>query len=80
MAVADAAPPAALKLVGRHVPLSSMTWLLNILSAPETRDGWWLLRSQSDHARGGASSQDMAIWSADGRPVAAQMQSVALFA
>ena len=80
IAVADSPPPAALKLVGKHVPLSSMTWLVNLLSPPETRDGWWLLRAASDYARGGTSSQDMAVWNADGRPVASQMQSVALFA
>lgn len=80
IAIADALPPAALRLVGEHVPLSSMTWLLNVLAPPATRDGWWLLRAASDYARGGASSQDMAVWDADRRPVASQMQSVALFA
>ena len=80
IAIADCLPPAALRLVGAHVPLSSMTWLLNLLAAqPVTRDGWWLLRARSDYARGGASSQEMAVWDADGRPVAAQMQSVAIF-
>ncbi|MBB4155270.1 acyl-CoA thioesterase [Sphingomonas jinjuensis] len=80
IAVADCLPPAALKLVGRPVPLSSMTWQLNLLGpAPRTEDGWWLLRARTDYAREGSSSQSMAIWNAAGEPVAEQMQSVAIF-
>jgi acyl-CoA thioesterase len=81
MAVADCLPPAALKLLGGPAPLSSMTWLLNILGPqPVTRDGWWLLRATTDYTKDGNSSQQMAIWNADGTPIAEQMQSVAIFA
>ena len=81
VAVADSLPPAALKLLGGPAPLSSMTWLLNLLTpAPRTSDGWWLLRAASDHVRAGSSSQQMAIWNADGVAMAEQMQSVAVFA
>jgi acyl-CoA thioesterase len=81
MAVADCLPPVALKMLGRPAPVSSMTWQLNLLGgAPATDDGWWLLQAISDHARAGNSSQRMGIWSADGTPVADQMQSVAVFA
>lgn len=80
MAVADCLPPAAIKLVGGPAPLSSMTWLVNLLAPPVTRDGWWLLHAVADHAKDGASSQRMAIWNADGDAVAEQMQSVAIFA
>lgn len=81
IAVADCLPPAALKLVGGVAPISSMTWLLNLLTpVPATRDGWWLLRAATDHARDGSSSQPMAIWNADGVPVAQHLQSVAIFA
>ena len=47
--------------------------------APATKDGWWLLRSTGDYAEKGCSSQRMAMWNADGVPVLAGMQSVALF-
>jgi acyl-CoA thioesterase len=81
MAIADCLPPAALKLLGGPAPLSSMTWLLNILGPqPVTRDGWWLLRATTDYTKDGSSSQQMAIWNADGTPIAEQMQSVAIFA
>ena len=80
MAVADCLPPAALRLVGGVAPVSSMTWQLNLLSPPVTQDGWFLLRTDSRFTRAGLSSQSMAIWSADGTPLAEQMQSVAIFA
>ena len=78
--IADCLPPAALKLVGGPAPVSSMTWLLNVLGPqPRTEDGWWLLRANADYASGGSSSQQMGIWNAGGEPVAEQMQSVAIF-
>lgn len=81
LAIGDCLPPAALRLLGRNVPMSSLTWILNVLGpAPATEDGWWLLRSNADYARAGSSSQVMGIWNARGEMVAEQMQSVALFA
>lgn len=78
--IGDCLPPAAMKLMRRFVPLSSLTWLLNLLGpVPRNEDGWWLLRAQTDYARHGSSSQYMHIWSADRAPVAQQMQSVAIF-
>jgi acyl-CoA thioesterase len=81
MAIGDCLPPAALRLLGRNVPMSSMTWILNVLGpTPSTEDGWWLLRSNADYARAGSSSQQMGIWNSKGEMVAEQMQSVAVFA
>lgn len=82
LAVADALPPAAFKLLGKQpAPISSLTWIVNLLTpAPATTDGWWLLSAQSDYARNGCSSQAMTIWNADGQPIAQGMQSVAIFA
>lgn len=82
LAVADALPPAAFKLLGKQpAPISSLTWIVNLLTAtPATTDGWWLLSAKSDHAKQGCSSQSMTLWNADGEPVAQGMQSVAIFA
>lgn len=82
MAVADALPPAAFKLLGKSpAPISSLTWIVNLLTpTPATTDGWWLLSAKSEHARGGCSSQTMTLWNAAGEPVAQGMQSVAIFA
>ena len=82
MAIADALPPAALKLLGGGMaPVSSLTWIVNLLTAaPGTHDGWWLLSAKADHARAGGSSQTMRMWNAAGELVAEGMQSVAIFA
>lgn len=81
MAIGDALPPAAMPLMTAPGPISSMTWLVNLLTpAPQTRDGWWLLRATAQFARNGCSSQQMAIWNRDGVPIASGMQSIALFA
>nr|WP_295666551.1 thioesterase family protein [Sphingomonas sp.] len=81
IAIGDALPPAAFKLFGKEfVPLSSLTWLVNLLTpTPATTDGWWLLAAESQFARNGSSSQTMAIWNADGVKIAEGMQSVAIF-
>ncbi|MDE2436998.1 MAG: thioesterase family protein [Sphingomonadales bacterium] len=76
---ADMLPPGVMPLTG-PVPVSSMTWLINLLTPlPETRDGWWLLRSTGNYAEKGCSSQDMALWNADGVAMAVGMQSIAVF-
>lgn len=80
MLIADGLPPGVLPLLHAGVPVSSMTWLANLLTpAPRTRDGWWLLRSTGDYAENGCSSQRMEIWNTDGEPIVTGMQSVALF-
>lgn len=80
VAIGDALPPAAMPLMKEWGPISTMTWLLNLLTPePKTRDGWWLVRATASYARNGCSSQAMHIWNADGEPVATAMQSVALF-
>lgn len=80
IAIADCLPPAALKLLGKPAPMSSMTWQLNVLGPqPSTTDGWWQVRANSDYARAGSSSQFMHIWNHAGEPVAEQIQSVAMF-
>ena len=81
LALGDALPPAAFKLLGKTpAPLSSLTWIVNLLTpAPATTDGWWLLHARSEHAVHGGSSQTMMLWNADGVPIAQGMQSVAIF-
>jgi acyl-CoA thioesterase len=80
MLCADALPPGVMSLLTPATPVSTMQWQVNLLTpAPRTQDGWWLLRSVGDYAENGCSSQRMAIWNADGAPILAGMQSVALF-
>lgn len=80
MLCADALPPGVMPLMERGTAVSSMTWIVNLLTPlPVTRDGWFLLRAAGNYAEAGCSSQDMAIWNADGVAIAAGMQSIALF-
>lgn len=81
LALGDALPPAAFKLLGKTpAPLSSLTWIVNLLTpTPATTDGWWLVSAQSEHAVNGGSSQTMMLWNADGVPIAQGMQSIAIF-
>ncbi len=81
LAVGDALPPAAFRLFGKEqVPISSLTWIVNLLTpTPRTTDGWWLLSAVTERAQHGCSSQVMTMWNAAGEPVAQGMQSVAIF-
>ncbi len=77
---ADGLPPGVLPLLSNRALVSSMTWLINLLTpAPQSRDGWWLLRAAGNYAENGCSSQDMGVWNADGQAIATGMQSIALF-
>lgn len=82
IAIADALPPAALRLNGgAPAPVSSLTWQMNVLRPrPVSTGGWWRLYTHTDRAKGGYSSQRMTIWDADGTPVVDAMQGVAVFA
>ncbi len=80
IALADMPPPAVLPMASEFSPISSITWMFNVLSeSPETRDGWWLLESRAEHAAQGYSSQDMLVWNRDFDLVLAGRQSVAIF-
>lgn len=80
LALADMPPPAVLPMFDEPAPISSMTWLVNVLTdKPQTRDGWWLLQSRAEQASQGYSSQDMLVWNRDGELVITGRQSVAVF-
>lgn len=80
LALADMPPPAVMPMFTEFAPISSMTWMINILTdAPKTKDGWWLLESRAENASNGYSSQDMLIWNSSGELVVAGRQSIAVF-
>lgn len=81
IALADALPPAVTPALNGAAPLSSMTWMIDVLvDTPRTEEGWWLLEASADHARDGYSTQDMTIWNAHGECVIKARQMVAIFA
>lgn len=85
LCLADMPPPAMVPRFRGHVPVSSATWMINFLGCPggaaprAGEGGWFLLRSKAESARGGYSSQDMAIYGAGGAPIATGRQCVAIF-
>lgn len=81
LCLADALPPAVTTAMDDFAPLSSMTWMVDMLDDDlSTSEGWYLLESVADHAREGYSSQAMTIWSSDGRCLVKGRQMVTVFA
>jgi acyl-CoA thioesterase len=80
IALADALPPASLVLSKEPMPLSTLTWSIDMLDGhPFTSTGWWLTRASCDTSLAGYSAQETVIWSPDGKPVFIARQNVALF-
>jgi len=80
LCLGDVLPPAALPMASSPVPLSSMTWMVDIVADDlATHDGWYLLRSRAEVVRGGFSTQDMSIWNHAGALVAKGRQTVTIF-
>lgn len=80
VALADALPPAAMARFSNPAPVSSMTWMFDVLTAqPWTADDWWLCRSTAQAIRDGYSSQAMTIWNSAGEPTLIGRQNVAVF-
>jgi acyl-CoA thioesterase len=81
LALADMPPPAMMPKFTEFKPISSLTWMVNVLQEnPQPyKDGWWLLQSRAEHASQGYSSQDMLVWGADLQPVIAGRQLVAIY-
>lgn len=80
LCIGDVLPPAAMPLLRKFAPVSSMTWIFNLLvDAPRTEDGWWHIESKLTAAQGGYSSQVMRIWNTEGQLVVEGLQSIAIF-
>ncbi len=78
--IGDTLPPGSMRAMQRRGPLSSVNWSFNILDPEaETRGGWWLAETASDHADHGYSSERLRLWNADGTLVMVGMQAAAIF-
>ena len=78
--IGDTMPPGAMRAMQRPGPVSSMNWAINLLDPmAQTRDGWWLAETASDHADQGYSSERLRLWDADGRLVMIGQQAAAVF-
>lgn len=80
VALADALPPASFASFGEVVPISTMTWAIDMLEPnPRSETGWWLVQWTAETIRHGYSAQTAVIWSPDSRPVLSARQNVAIF-
>jgi acyl-CoA thioesterase len=80
LALADAPPPAMLTLVDKPGPISTMTWMLDMLTEQfDTSGDWWLVRNAADVVAGGYTSQSMTMWTDAGTPVMMSRQNLAVF-
>lgn len=80
VALADMPPPAVLPALSRPAPVSSMTWMFNVLTDEfDQQEGWWLLGSYAEHAEQGYSSQNMTIHNRAGELVLVGRQNIAVF-
>jgi acyl-CoA thioesterase len=82
VAIADAIPPAAMARFTSPAPISTMTWMVDVLDDPESLgpQGWLLLSSRAETITHGYSAQPMVLWTQDGRPLVSARQCVAVFA
>jgi len=80
LTLSDVLPPAAMPMLTKFGPVSSINFLLNFVTDnPQTKDGWWQVESKMTVAQNGYSSQVMRIFNFDGELVAEGVQLVALF-
>jgi acyl-CoA thioesterase len=80
LALADALPPAALVMSSDFIPISTMTWSIEILDTkPFTSKGWWLVHAVAETSREGYSTQNTFIWNSEGKPILTARQNVAIF-
>lgn len=80
LCLADVLPPAALPMFKMMGPVSSMTWIFNVLvDNPKTEDGWWQVETDLTATEGGYASQVMRMWNMQGELVVEGLQSVAIF-
>ena len=81
LCMGDSLPPSIMGLLDQNAMVSSMNWQINIIADHiSTKDGWWLIDSETHHADHGASSQYMSIWNSEHELIATGMQSVAYYA
>ncbi|MEM9936543.1 MAG: thioesterase family protein [Bacteroidota bacterium] len=80
IALADMPPPAIFPVFKGFAPISSMSWMFNILTDDLTnQSGWWLMGVYGEHAKQGYSSQNMTIYNDKGELVVAGRQNIAVF-
>jgi len=80
VAMADMLPPAIVPMFKKPAPISSMTWMFNLLTDDlPNENAWWLMGAFTEHAQQGYSSQNMTMHDRAGNLVLVGRQNVTLF-
>jgi acyl-CoA thioesterase len=83
IALGDTPPVAAYTMLSAPVPVSTITWSVEIIDAAAAlrapSDAWYLLRSVGEDVREGYSVQNMELWARDGMLILLARQTVAIF-
>jgi acyl-CoA thioesterase len=80
IALADV-PPGAAAVFAEPLPVSTMTWMVELLAEhPLADDGWRLVDVRADTIVDGYSSESIKIWNRAGVPLMVSRQSIAVFA
>ncbi len=80
IALADV-PPGAAAVFAEPLPVSTMTWMVELLAEhPLADDGWRLVDVCADTIVDGYSSESLQIWNRAGVPLLISRQSIAVFA
>ncbi len=82
IALGDVSPPAPLVMLNHMVPVSTMTWALELGPEPGQggAGGWRLLELVGEVIADGYAAERITIWAEDGTPLMTARQSVAIFA
>jgi len=83
IALADVLPPAAFAMGEKRIPISTISWGIDVVDAQaalNADDGtWFLSQTVGQDLRDGYASQDMAMWNERGELVLMGRQVVAIF-
>lgn len=80
LSLGDGLPPSAMTMLERFVPVSTMTWMFDIVgNFRDNPGGWWLSSSTCESVGEGYSSQRMIVRNHLGAPVLIGRQNCAIF-
>ena len=66
-------------MLTRFTPISTMTWLIDLLSDKFLGSAWHLVHAESDIIGDGYCNQRSVLWEASGAPIFVSRQMVAIF-
>ena len=79
LALGDVPPPAAITMFKSSAPISTVSWSVDIIGTHFRGAAWHLAHVEAETVGEGYSSQRIALWDFEGKPVLTGRQTVAVF-